>query len=225
MSQLITMHDNQPTVSHRAIAENAENKAQNIKELVDDHKLDFEEFGVIRFETEKGKGRPTVTYYLNEQQATLLLTYLKNTLAVRAFKVALVKEFYKLREELYPKQPEITITNTTDREIIGTLEQQVYMLKNECVALRRVTNRMTYNDKKLPQLESKKTKLYTKGVIPELSRRIKELSERIGEDLGTVGKPYTKELDAFLRFFNEKPQQGGNFIALGDTFFPHDMIK
>ncbi len=146
MSHIITLHNNQPTVSHRVIADGTGNHPQNIKELMDDYKSDFEEFGVIRFETEKGKGRPTVTYYLNESQATLLLTYLRNSTIVRAFKVALVKEFYKMREELYQKQPEITIVNTTDKERLGTLESQVYMLKNENRELRRAMNRMLYNE-------------------------------------------------------------------------------
>ena len=39
-------------------------------------------------------------YRLNEQQATLLITYLKNTEPVRAFKKALVKAFFEMRDEL-----------------------------------------------------------------------------------------------------------------------------
>jgi hypothetical protein len=37
---------------------------------------------------------------LNEQQATLLITYLKNTSFVRRFKKELVRQFYAMREEL-----------------------------------------------------------------------------------------------------------------------------
>ena len=39
-------------------------------------------------------------YRLNEQQATLLITYLKNTAPVRKFKMNLVKAFFEMREEL-----------------------------------------------------------------------------------------------------------------------------
>lgn len=39
-------------------------------------------------------------YRLNEQQATLLITYLKNTEPVRRFKMNLVKAFFEMREEL-----------------------------------------------------------------------------------------------------------------------------
>ncbi|WP_342029087.1 Rha family transcriptional regulator, partial [Streptococcus pneumoniae] len=40
------------------------------------------------------------SYILNEQQATFLITYLKNTETVRQFKLNLVKAFFEMREEL-----------------------------------------------------------------------------------------------------------------------------
>lgn len=45
-------------------------------------------------------GRPETIALLNEQQATLLVTYCKNTEVVRKFKVALVKAFYDMRQKL-----------------------------------------------------------------------------------------------------------------------------
>lgn len=39
-------------------------------------------------------------YHLNEQQATLLMTYLRNTDVVRAFKKELVRQFFAMRKEL-----------------------------------------------------------------------------------------------------------------------------
>lgn len=39
-------------------------------------------------------------YILNEQQATLLITYLRNTKPVRAFKKELVKAFFEMRDEV-----------------------------------------------------------------------------------------------------------------------------
>ena len=47
-----------------------------------------------------GRGRPRKIYHLNEQQATLLITYLDNTKPVREFKVALVKAFFEMRDEV-----------------------------------------------------------------------------------------------------------------------------
>ena len=46
------------------------------------------------------RGRPTICYILNEQQATFLLTLLKNTPVVVAFKKELVRQFYAMRSLL-----------------------------------------------------------------------------------------------------------------------------
>lgn len=64
--------------------------------------MDFKEFGLIAFEMRKlgGRGRPETIYHLTEEQATLLMTYLKNTAQVRAFKKELVRQFYAMRQEL-----------------------------------------------------------------------------------------------------------------------------
>ena len=43
-------------------------------------------------------GQKITVYHLNEQQATLLMTYLKNTEQVRAFKKELVRQFYAMRD-------------------------------------------------------------------------------------------------------------------------------
>jgi phage regulator Rha-like protein len=43
------------------------------------------------------KGRTAQVFYLTEEQATLLITLMKNTPTVRQFKSNLVKEFYKMR--------------------------------------------------------------------------------------------------------------------------------
>lgn len=43
-------------------------------------------------------------YCLNEQQATLVITYLKNTAPVRSFKKELVRQFYLMRSELMQRK-------------------------------------------------------------------------------------------------------------------------
>lgn len=101
MTSLVTIHENIPVVSHRVIAENTNVKAINISELIQDNLSDFEEFGQCRFKTETVKNsvgavNQQKTYLLNEQQATLLMTYMKNSPIVREFKKALVRAFYNL---------------------------------------------------------------------------------------------------------------------------------
>ena len=92
----------EPYTTSKIIAECAEVTHHTIHELLRKHKADFESYGIIAFKMRKldGRGRPMKIYRLNEQQATLLITYLKNTEPVRAFKKALVKAFFEMRDEL-----------------------------------------------------------------------------------------------------------------------------
>ena len=92
----------EPYTTSEIIAECAEVTHHTIQELLRKHKADFESYGIIAFEMRKldGRGRPMKIYRLNEQQATLLITYLKNTEPVRRFKTNLVKAFFEMRDEL-----------------------------------------------------------------------------------------------------------------------------
>ena len=92
----------EPYTTSEIIAECAEVQHHTVQELLRKHKLDFESYGIIAFEMRKldGRGRPMKVYRLNEQQATLLITYLKNTEPVRRFKMNLVRAFFEMREEL-----------------------------------------------------------------------------------------------------------------------------
>ena len=95
----------EPYTTSEIIAECAELKHDTVQSLIRNHKDDLEVFGVFGFEIRKPSkgslgGRPRKIYHLNEQQATLLITYLDNTKPVREFKVALVKAFFEMRDEL-----------------------------------------------------------------------------------------------------------------------------
>ena len=96
----------EPYTTDKIISECSKNQLDNVKHLIRNHKRDFEEFGVLGFEIRKlnGRGRPRKTYHLNEQQATLLITYLDNTPEVNQFKKNLVHEFYRMRKELNQRQ-------------------------------------------------------------------------------------------------------------------------
>lgn len=92
----------EPYTTSAIIAECAEVKHDTVQSLIRNHQEDFESYGIIGFEIRKldGRGRPMKIYRLNEQQATLLITYLKNTAPVRKFKMNLVKAFFEMRDEL-----------------------------------------------------------------------------------------------------------------------------
>lgn len=95
----------EPYTTSDIIAECAELKHDTVQSLIRNHKDDLEVFGVFGFEIRKPSkgslgGRPRKIYHLNEQQATLLITYLDNTKPVREFKIALVKAFFEMRDEV-----------------------------------------------------------------------------------------------------------------------------
>ena len=92
----------EPYTTSAIIAECAGVKHDTVQSLIRNHQEDFESYGIIGFEIRKldGRGRPMKIYRLNEQQATLLITYLKNTEPVRKFKMNLVKAFFEMRDEL-----------------------------------------------------------------------------------------------------------------------------
>lgn len=108
---LVFVHglNEEPFTTDKVISKCSKNQLQVVKNLVRNHKQDLEEFGVLHFENAKPLkgskgGRPAKTYHLNEQQATLLITYLDNTTQVNQFKKALVREFYRMKQELTQRQ-------------------------------------------------------------------------------------------------------------------------
>ena len=90
-----------------AIAEGVERDHASVIRLVREHLDDLEDFGRVGFEiqpfvTAGGTQRREVAS-LNEPQATLLLTFMRNADIVRAFKKRLVRTFYEMRDQIQGK--------------------------------------------------------------------------------------------------------------------------
>ena len=115
----------EPYTTDKIIAECSKNQLDNVKHLIRNHKRDFEEFGVLGFEIRKlnGRGRPRKTYHLNEQQATLLITYLDNTPEVNQFKKNLVHEFYRMRKELNQRQINRAIEKPQRKSLMDAVKE------------------------------------------------------------------------------------------------------
>lgn len=91
----------EPYTTSEIIAECAEVQHHTITRLIRENKSDFETLGKVGFQIQAMEsGQQSKIYVLNEQQATLLITYLRNTKPVRAFKRALVKAFFEMRDEV-----------------------------------------------------------------------------------------------------------------------------
>ncbi len=111
MSELVFSRDGIAVTTSLLVAKGVQVEHRAVLQLIRKYIPDFETFGSLIFETVKGKALPqggfaksTEIAILNEQQATLLVTYCKNTEVVRRFKVALVKAFYEAR------QTQLTVT-------------------------------------------------------------------------------------------------------------------
>lgn len=111
MYELVEVRENDIFTTSKIIAEGTNNRHNSVTAIIQKYEEDFKEFGTIRFVDLKSKnlqgGRPEKVYYLNEEQATLLMTYLRNNETVRKFKKNLVHQFYKMRRFLIEKQSKL----------------------------------------------------------------------------------------------------------------------
>ncbi|MGN8883519.1 Rha family transcriptional regulator [Ligilactobacillus salivarius] len=143
MLNLVFYTDNtlkaEPYTTPEIIANNTGTKRKSILDLISRNKEHLERFGVLRFEMAKPPkeskgGRPRKIYHLNEQQATLLITFLDNTPQVELFKVALVKQFYEMRDEL------------NKRNLNRAIEKPIKKTLNDCIKDWKYTNKHAYSN-------------------------------------------------------------------------------
>ena len=103
---IVTMSSNNELVTDSmAIAEGVERPHSSIIKLIRENLSDFEAFGLVRFEIQPRSagqhgGGDTEYAILNEHHATLLVTFMRNIGVVKEFKKRLVKEFFRMRDEL-----------------------------------------------------------------------------------------------------------------------------
>ena len=91
----------EPYTLSSIVAECTNLQHHTITRTIRKHQARFERFGKVGFKIQALKsGQSAKDFILNEQQATLLVTFLKNTDQVANFKEKLVKAFFEMREEL-----------------------------------------------------------------------------------------------------------------------------
>lgn len=103
MSDLVLFHHNEPMTTSEAIAEGVELAHKTVIQLLRKYVSDLSEWGEVAFQMRLNpQGSPTEFAYLNEGQAMFLMTLMKNSPVVVAFKKALVKAFLELRAAVSP---------------------------------------------------------------------------------------------------------------------------
>lgn len=91
----------EPYTLSSIVAECAEVQHHTVTRIIRKNLERFERFGKVGFKIQAMEsGEQSKDYILNEQQATLLITFLKNTEQVANFKENLVKAFFEMRDEV-----------------------------------------------------------------------------------------------------------------------------
>ena len=140
MTELVILQGKNIFTNSLIIAEGTENEHRSIIRLIQRYEEKLNRWGKVQFTDLKSTnplgGRPTTVAFLNEQQATFLITLLRNSDVVLDFKSELVDQFYKMREILLQKRNAewLEVRNATKvgyRELTDTIQQVLIPLARE----------------------------------------------------------------------------------------------
>jgi phage regulator Rha-like protein len=183
MHELVTVINGTTLTDTLIIAEGAETTHEAVIKLVRRYISDLEEVGqrvgfeIRPFETSGGTQNREIAL-LNEPQATLLFTFMKNTDIVRAFKVKLVKAFYAMRQ-LAPAGMMLVDRNYFESLLknSGLLEENSQLLKQ---LLENAENQTSRRVNFTPEEDVLVLKLHDQGLSPN------KIGKRIGRVKGSV---------------------------------------
>jgi len=105
LNNLVSIKGNDIFTDSLVIANGTGNKHKNVKQLIVKYENDIRDFGTLAvLNGESTGGRPEQYYQLNEEQATFLITLLRNSKVVVRFKKELVRQFYEMRKFILERQ-------------------------------------------------------------------------------------------------------------------------
>ncbi|EAI5392972.1 phage regulatory protein [Campylobacter coli] len=192
----------------------------SIQRLIRNYKQDLECFGELGFELQKIAKTNKKIYYLNEQQATLLLTYMKNSESVRNAKKVLVFAFYQMKEKLRSLEQEqekarfktlsdenLRLNSLNHHQKIGyksQLAQQKEKYENKIKALKydlEHKKELSFKRKlsKEELLELRKILARDYGILCIKEWEMSLAAEKIGKD--TVFEAVVKKLEKELKYW------------------------
>ncbi|ELC2944272.1 phage regulatory protein [Campylobacter coli] len=192
----------------------------SIQRLIRNYKQDLECFGELGFELQKIAKTNKKIYYLNEQQATLLLTYMKNSESVRNAKKVLVFAFYQMKEKLRSLEQEqekarfkslsdenLRLNSLNHHQSLGyksQLKQQKEHYENKIKALQydlENKNELSFKRKlsKEELLELRKILARDYGMICIKEWEMSLVAEKIGKD--TVFEAVLNKLEKELKYW------------------------
>ena len=102
---VMLMEDGELRASTETIAKGVKVHHKNALALVFKHRVHIEVFGEIAFQTRLNqRGKATEYALLNEQQSALLISLMRNSVEVIGFKVALIRDFFRMRNAFQHRQ-------------------------------------------------------------------------------------------------------------------------
>ena len=106
--ELVTVKNNQIFTDSKIISDGVGIKHHSIQQIIEKYENDISEYGQLAFEMRPVKySRGTnfeKIYFLNEEQATFIITLMRNNKTVVAFKKELVRQFYLMRQFIFERQ-------------------------------------------------------------------------------------------------------------------------
>lgn len=109
MYELVELKENDVFTNSKVIADGTNNQHESVVAIIRKYEKDILDFGNIDFSDLKSgkRGQPERVYYLNEEQATFVITLLRNSKIVVKFKKELVRQFYAMRRFILEKQSKL----------------------------------------------------------------------------------------------------------------------
>ncbi len=111
MYELVEVRRDEIFTNSKVIAEGTGNQHHAIQQIIQKYEKDISDFGQVAFEMRavkysRGTNQEKI-YLLNEEQATFVITLLRNSKVVVKFKKELVRQFYAMRRFLIERQSKL----------------------------------------------------------------------------------------------------------------------
>lgn len=114
--------DGEPVTTSIAIAVGTDNTHDAVIKLVRRHLKSLRTFGEVGFEIRHNpQGSGTEFALLNEQQSSLLISFMRNSAIVVDFKVTLIRQFYEMRAALRSAPDQLASLPPEQRALIAVM--------------------------------------------------------------------------------------------------------